>query len=37
MPLGMMVNAAPGDDELALRVVHAFQGATSHHRLRPPL
>jgi aspartyl-tRNA(Asn)/glutamyl-tRNA(Gln) amidotransferase subunit A len=37
MPLHMLVNAAPGDDELALRVVHAFQGATSHHKLRPPL
>ena len=37
MPLHMLVNAAPGDDELALRVAHAFQGATSHHKLRPPL
>jgi aspartyl-tRNA(Asn)/glutamyl-tRNA(Gln) amidotransferase subunit A len=37
MPLHMLVNALPGDDELALRVAHAFQGATSHHKLRPPL
>jgi aspartyl-tRNA(Asn)/glutamyl-tRNA(Gln) amidotransferase subunit A len=37
MPLFMLVNAAPGDDELALRVAHAFQGATTHHKLRPPL
>jgi aspartyl-tRNA(Asn)/glutamyl-tRNA(Gln) amidotransferase subunit A len=37
MPLCMLVNAAPGDDEVALRVAHAFQGATSHHKLRPPL
>jgi aspartyl-tRNA(Asn)/glutamyl-tRNA(Gln) amidotransferase subunit A len=37
MPLSMLVNAAPGDDEVALRVAHAFQGATRHHKLRPPL
>ena len=37
MPLSMLVNAMPGDDELALRVVHAFQGVTSHHKLRPTL
>ncbi|RJK96864.1 amidase [Vallicoccus soli] len=37
MPLSMLVNAAPGDDELALRVVHAFQQVTDHHRLRPQL
>ena len=37
MPLHLLVNAAPGDDELALRVAHAFQGATTHHKLRPPL
>jgi len=37
VPLSMLVNAAPGDDELALRVAHAFQGATAHHRLRPEL
>ena len=33
----MLVNAAPGDDEVALLVVHAFQQATAHHRLRPAL
>jgi aspartyl-tRNA(Asn)/glutamyl-tRNA(Gln) amidotransferase subunit A len=37
MPLSMLVNSAPGDDEVALLVVHAFQQATSHHRLRPSL
>ena len=37
MPLSMLVNAAPGDDEIALRVVHAFQQVTTHHRLRPEL
>lgn len=37
MPLSMLVNAAPGDDEVALLVAHAFQQATSHHRLRPAL
>ena len=37
MPLSMLVNAAPGDDEVALLVVHAFQLATAHHRLRPGL
>ena len=37
MPLHLLVNALPGDDELALRVAHAFQVATAHHKLRPPL
>jgi aspartyl-tRNA(Asn)/glutamyl-tRNA(Gln) amidotransferase subunit A len=37
MPLSMLVNAAPGDDEVALLVAHAFQQATTHHRLRPTL
>lgn len=37
MPLSMLCNAAPGDDELALLVAHAFQTATDHHRRRPPL
>jgi len=37
MPLSMLVNAAPGDDEVALLVVHAFQLATDHHKLRPEL
>ena len=37
MPLSMLCNAAPGDDELALLVAHAFQSVTDHHRLRPPL
>jgi len=35
MPLSMLVNAKPGDDEVALLVVHAFQQATTHHKLRP--
>jgi aspartyl-tRNA(Asn)/glutamyl-tRNA(Gln) amidotransferase subunit A len=37
MPLSMLVNAAPGDDEVALLVAHAFQQATAFHRLRPTL
>src|SRR5699024_11102736 len=37
MPLSMLVNAAPGQDGVALRVAHAFQCATSHHRARPTL
>jgi aspartyl-tRNA(Asn)/glutamyl-tRNA(Gln) amidotransferase subunit A len=37
MPLSMLVNAAPGDDEVALLVAHAFQQATTHHKLRPSL
>jgi len=37
MPLHLLVNAMPGDDELALRVAHAFQRATKHHKLRPAL
>jgi aspartyl-tRNA(Asn)/glutamyl-tRNA(Gln) amidotransferase subunit A len=37
MPLGMQVNAAPGDDQVALLVAHAFQQVTAHHRLRPAL
>ncbi|MGD9694122.1 MAG: amidase [Thermoleophilia bacterium] len=37
MPLSMLVNAAPGDDDLALLVCHAFQSATDFHLQRPPL
>lgn len=37
MPLSMLVNAAPGGDDLALLVAHAFQTVTDFHRLRPPL
>jgi aspartyl-tRNA(Asn)/glutamyl-tRNA(Gln) amidotransferase subunit A len=37
MPLSMLVNAAPGDDEVALQVIHAFQSATTHHKRRPSL
>ena len=37
MPLSMQCVAAPGDDDTALLVAHAFQLATEHHRARPPL
>jgi Asp-tRNA(Asn)/Glu-tRNA(Gln) amidotransferase A subunit family amidase len=37
MPLSMQVVAAPGNDEMALRVADAFQQATEHHKARPRL
>jgi aspartyl-tRNA(Asn)/glutamyl-tRNA(Gln) amidotransferase subunit A len=37
MPLSLQVVAAPGNDEMVLRVADAFQQATAHHKARPRL
>jgi aspartyl-tRNA(Asn)/glutamyl-tRNA(Gln) amidotransferase subunit A len=37
MPLGLMITARLWQDALALRIAHAFQGATDFHRAQPTL
>ena len=37
LPVGLQIAAAPGRDDLALRVAHAFQSRTDWHTRRPAL
>lgn len=37
LPIGLMVYASPGREDIALRVAHAFERATGWHRRRPDL
>ena len=37
LPIGLMIYAKPFDEEVLLRVGHAFQGATDWHRRSPDL
>jgi aspartyl-tRNA(Asn)/glutamyl-tRNA(Gln) amidotransferase subunit A len=36
LPVGLQIVARPGQDEMALAVAEAYEGATDWHRLRPP-
>ena len=37
LPLGIQIAAPPFREDLALRITHAYQQMTDHHRLAPPL
>lgn len=37
LPIGIQIAARPLDDETCLRIGHAYQRATSHHLVVPPL
>jgi aspartyl-tRNA(Asn)/glutamyl-tRNA(Gln) amidotransferase subunit A len=37
LPVGLMISTAQWHDALALRIAHAYQGATDFHHQRPPL
>jgi aspartyl-tRNA(Asn)/glutamyl-tRNA(Gln) amidotransferase subunit A len=36
LPIGVQIAAAPFREDICLRLAHALQQATDHHRLRPP-
>ncbi|MCH8075294.1 MAG: hypothetical protein IIC64_05690, partial [SAR324 cluster bacterium] len=37
LPIGLLINAAPFGEAMALRVANAYQGATEWHNRRPGL
>ena len=36
LPIGLQIGAAPGCDEIILKVAHAYEQATPWHTMRPP-
>ena len=36
LPVGLQIGAAPGGDEMILKVAHAYEQATPWHSMRPP-
>ena len=36
LPIGLQIGGRPGEDEIVLKVAHAYQQSTSWHTLRPP-
>ena len=36
LPIGLQIGAAPGRDEMILKVAHAYEQATPWHTMRPP-
>ena len=37
LPIGLQIIGRPFEEEMVLRIAHAYQGATEWHRRRPPL